>query len=102
MGKLKKLKFFHGIKDEIKIFPDFFRRAIITSCTEIEDYSLIQKTKKNLDLFIQSPAVNAFDQAARAIQLLLASNHITGVTIQKTTHKDHYPGSKLRRIRNDI
>ncbi len=86
---------------EIKIFPDFFRKAIITSSKDIEAYALIQRTKKQLDLFIQSSDPHAFDLASRAIHTLLEKHRIRGVQIYLTYDKGHQAGQKLRRIKND-
>ena len=38
--------------EEIKIFPDFFRRAILMSSDKIKDYTLLQTDSKLLELYI--------------------------------------------------
>jgi len=86
---------------EVKIFPDFFRKAIMLSDPEIEDYALIQKGENLLQLYVKSVNSTSFRAAQNAISHLLANHHISNVEIMTITDKDHIKGNKLRRIRND-
>ena len=86
---------------EVKIFPDFFRRAIILSDPKIDDYALIQKEKSLLQLYVKSVNSTSFLTAQNSILSLLADQKITNVKIMAITDKGHIKGNKLRRIRND-
>jgi putative adenylate-forming enzyme len=95
------LIFLDDLGEKVKIFPDFFRRAIIMSDTEIEDYALIQKGEKRLHLFVKSVNSTSFSAAEKAILKLLINQKISHVEIMAIPDNDHIKGNKLRRIRND-
>lgn len=84
---------------EIIIFPDFFRRAIITSSDIIQDYTLVQSNLNLLELYVDNKS--AFSIAKTAILQLLESYGIYNVEIRNVNSKHHEKGDKLRRIRND-
>lgn len=85
---------------QIKIFPDFFRRAIIMSNDKISDYSLVQSGKNELQLFVNN-GMEVFEQAKKAVTELLYLNNIQGVILNRSELRHHEKGNKLRRIRND-
>jgi putative adenylate-forming enzyme len=87
---------------EIKIFPDFFRRAIILADNEINDYALIQTESNHLLLYIKSQYKNSYQLAYDGVQNLLKQNDILGVEITQSKHNHHIKGHKLRRIKNDV
>jgi putative adenylate-forming enzyme len=86
---------------EIRIFPDFFRKAIVTSGPSLSDYVLSQKTLTDLELFVNPGTSGTFEQAARSLRQLLASYGIQGIRITQVYERNFLPGTKLRRIRND-
>ncbi|WP_435357125.1 F390 synthetase-related protein [Emticicia sp. SJ17W-69] len=88
--------------EEVKIFPDFFRRAIILADSEINDYALIQNEPKYLLLYIKSRQEESYQLAYDAIQNLLKQNNILDIIITQTAHNHTIKGNKLRRIRNDV
>lgn len=88
--------------EEIKIFPDFFRRAIILSDSKIEDYALIQESQNLLLLHIKSLNNYSYNLSYFAIQNLLNQYNIFNVEIKPTTHKHTIKGNKLRRIKNNV
>ncbi len=96
------LTFINNEKKEVRIYPDFFRRAIILSDCEIADYAVIQKEKHHLFLFIKSKHSDSFDLAAQAIQTLLNQHAVYNVKVTPTYHNHTNKGNKLRRIKNDI
>ncbi|MES2647598.1 MAG: F390 synthetase-related protein [Bacteroidota bacterium] len=96
------LRFETGDKQEAKIFPDFFRRAIITSANCIDDYAVIQKGNNLLHLFIDPYNEEQFNLAAASIQNLLQHYNVTGIDIKKSNDNGHIPGNKLRRIKNEL
>jgi putative adenylate-forming enzyme len=87
--------------EELKIFPDFFRKAIITSSTSISDYVLTQKTSSSLELFVQSDEPGAYEGAVASLQRLIESYGIPGVEIIQAHDRNFRPGTKFRRIRNE-
>lgn len=95
------LQFKNTQGEQIGIFPDFFRRAIITASQTIEEYALVQSTENQLELFIQSPINTDFDKALAAIETLLHKYALFGIHIHRLTQQPHTMGHKLRRIKND-
>ncbi|MEJ6584098.1 MAG: hypothetical protein QNL61_00910 [Crocinitomicaceae bacterium] len=83
-----------------KIFPDFFRRAIIMSNASINDYTLVQSDKNELNLFIDAD-IEIYEQAKASIIDLLKAKNINNITIHRSEIRQHEKGNKLRRIRND-
>jgi putative adenylate-forming enzyme len=90
---------FQSNDQEIIIFPDFFRRAIITSSDTIHDYTLVQSNLNQLELYVDDK--RAFSTAETAITQLLESYGIRNVAIRNVNSRHHEKGDKLRRIRND-
>jgi putative adenylate-forming enzyme len=85
---------------QIKIFPDFFRRAIIMSNKSINDYTIVQTSPKELMLYVDSDS-NTYEQSKSAIVNLLNEKGIFHVIIQKSENRHHEKGTKLRRVRNE-
>jgi len=96
------LTFKNAENQEVKIFPDFFRRAIILSDNTISDYALIQTEPNHLILYAKSQHEKSFQLACEAIQDLLKKNNIFEVEISQTNHNHTLKGQKLRRIKNDV
>lgn len=96
------LVFRNSENQEVKIFPDFFRRAIILADDTISDYALIQTEPSRLLLYIKSQHEESFQWACEAIQDLLKKNNIFEVEISQTNHNHTLKGLKLRRIKNDV
>jgi len=94
------LMFGNEIESAIKIFPDFFRRAIIMSDAEIQDYTLVQSDKKELTLYVNGQD-SQYISAKQAIIDLLNKKNVHDIIIQRATHRSHQRGNKLRRVRND-
>ncbi len=91
---------FKSKKGEVRIFPDFFRRAIIMSNDTIHDYTLVQTGSNILELFIDR--AEAFEEAKKGLLALLSANKVEEVNIIKVDERHHEKGNKLRRIRNDF
>ncbi len=87
--------------EEVRIFPDLFRRAIIMSC-DVEDFALCQIAKDKLVLFLTPYTQTALDAAANAITSFLQKQDVEGITISRAMTNGHEAGSKLRRIRNEL
>lgn len=92
------LRFMSGTK-ETRIFPDFFRRAIIMSDERIRDYTLVQSKEDELQLYVDNNVL--FGTAKTAIEKLLHDNQVSDVNVVQSQSKHHEKGNKLRRIRND-
>jgi putative adenylate-forming enzyme len=88
----------HG--KEIKIFPDFFRRAIIFSDSAILNYVLIKTSDSDLELFIEGTE-NSYKNAANAISELLYKLNIDQFNIKQISSSKTSQDKKLRRIRNE-
>ena len=96
------LVFTNDQHQEIKLFPDWFRKTIVLSDENISDYCLIQTNLKMLELYIKSKNSLSYDLASKAILESLKSHGISGVIIQKTHNISDTLGIKKRRIRNEI
>ena len=83
---------------EVKIYPDFFRRALITADVAIQDYTLVQRGAHLLELYLLGTEEH-FQKATRNINALLAKYQVEAVNIVRTKVKHHEQGNKLRRIK---
>jgi putative adenylate-forming enzyme len=86
----------HGIP--VKIYPDFFRRAIILSDESIHDYLLVQRSSTLMELYVNGNQ-ELFEKAKNGVKNLLQQHAIEGVEITKLDIPPHKKGDKLRRIR---
>jgi putative adenylate-forming enzyme len=101
-GRSDDMLVFRNIQqEEVKIFPDFFRRAIITSAPDIEDYAVIQKSSNLLNLYIKATQSESTASAIKAIEGLLSEYFIKDVVIIPVKENEHLFGNKLRRIKNE-
>jgi putative adenylate-forming enzyme len=88
---------------EVKIFPDFFRRAIVQCSEAAREYILLQKTSTHLDLYLGGGVSEViFEKAVKCIQEMLAHFEVSGVSISRLPVSPHQTGKKLRRIQNDL
>jgi putative adenylate-forming enzyme len=94
------LTFIDDTQKEFKIFPDFFRRAIIVEDATITDYLVIGKNNNQLELYIDGDDKN-YTNAKNGILNLLHSFNITQVEINRIPSKKLEKGNKLRRIKNE-
>lgn len=83
-----------------RLFPDFFRRAIIGADAEISDYELVRKEEGILELFVAGTD-QTYQKAEAAIIALLRGQGITEVVVVRQPVKPRRPGEKQRRIRNE-
>ena len=98
-GRADDVLVFKNVEDQtIKIYPDFFRRAIIAADAAIQNYTLVQRNAHLLELYIQGTEEH-FQKAKRNIDALLNKYQAKAVTIIRTTIKHHEQGNKLRRIK---
>ena len=86
--------------EEVRLYPDFFRRAIVMSSEKITDYTLVQTNRKEIQLYINQGEV-VFQNAKKWIMKLLSDNNIEDVIVLKAEQRNFEKGNKLRRIRND-
>ena len=89
-------------KDEtvVKLFPDFMRRTIVLSNEQIEDYTVIQKSKNLIELYIKGEQ-ELFIQAKEALLKMLATHHVVNVEIIRIINDPFVMGTKKRRVRNE-
>ncbi|AUP80985.1 F390 synthetase-related protein [Flavivirga eckloniae] len=84
---------------DIKVYPDFLRRAIILADPSINDYTLVQKNENTLELYVSN--TNVYELAAKALKDYLETLGVKDIIIKKSLVRNHVKGNKLRRIRND-
>lgn len=96
------LIFTNNQHQEVKLFPDWFRKTIVLSDENISDYCLIQTNPKMLKLYIKSKYSTSYDLASKAILKSLKEYGISEIIIEKTNNISDNLGIKKRRIRNEI
>ena len=84
----------------VLVFPDFIRRAIVFSDENIFNYSVTQKEKNLINLFIDGENLQ-YENAKKSIIEVLRKLEIEGVKINRSKNLDHVKGTKLRRIKNE-
>jgi putative adenylate-forming enzyme len=94
------LIFTNDLGNDVRIYPDFFRRAIILAHESIQEYTLVQRNKTQLDLFVDEED-EIFQLTKASIELLLQQHRISNVMISKAKRSDFERGTKLRRIRHE-
>jgi putative adenylate-forming enzyme len=82
----------------VKIYPDFFRRAIILSDESIHHYLLVQRSDTLIELYVNGDH-ELFEKAKNGVANLIQQYSIVGVEITKLSIPPHKKGDKLRRIR---
>jgi hypothetical protein len=88
-------------KTTVRIFPDILRRTIVLSCERIEDYVLIQKQDKVLELYIKSQKEESYALAVNALVKVLKKYTIVDFKIYKLASYEFKIGDKKRRIINE-
>jgi len=94
------LKLINNKGDIVLVFPDFVRRAVVFSDKNIFNYSVTQKEKNLIDLFIEGEDLQ-YENAKKSIIELLRNLEIEGVKIARSKRLHHVKGTKLRRIKNE-
>ncbi len=89
-------------KNEVSIFPDFFRRAIVLADESIVDYCVIQTGICELELYIGGSNPQSYLKAEKAINSLLLSHFIENIKIKKLTFNPSILGQKKRRVKNEF
>lgn len=92
---------FHNDKGEdVHIFPDYFRRAIITADAYVTDYVLTKRDESSLELYVNGNTAS-FNLCEASIQSLLRKFEVRGCSIKAAEKPTFEPGQKFRRIRNE-
>ena len=87
--------------NEVKLFPDEFRNAIVLCDENISDYCLIQSAPDQLKLYIKSKDETSYSKAVHALETLLRGYDIPNVAIEKLEQDPLKAGEKKRRIKNE-
>tara|TARA_B110000090_G_scaffold97818_1_gene110124 strand:- start:1616 stop:2875 length:1260 start_codon:yes stop_codon:yes gene_type:complete len=82
--------------EEITLFPDFIRRAVVGAHPDIVDYQVVQVSSHELSLYLSHQA--HWSLASEALQEMLHRHGLTDIILTYTDSKIHTHGSKLRRI----
>ncbi|MBM3186015.1 MAG: adenylate synthase [Bacteroidetes bacterium] len=85
---------------QVKIFPDFFRKAIILADQRIIDYTVVQISTKKLSVFVGNNK-ELEDKCLISINQLLEKFRVESIEIEFVKEKLHEKATKLRRIRNE-
>ena len=95
-------KFIDTTNKNFEIFPDYLRRAIMTSSDTIEEYYIEQTSHTELLLAIKSDNENDFNNAKNAILTLVKKYGKTNLLIKKIKYKTPNIENKLRRVKSNI
>ena len=87
--------------EEVIVFPDFMRRAIVFSDDNIVNYSLTQVNENELNLFVEGE-IQYFEKAKNSILEILKKLKVSNIIINYNKKLDHKKGTKLRRIKNEF
>lgn len=88
---------------EIILFPDFIRNAVIKCSNSIKDYNVYQKTKNLIKVDIDSNKLEDIDKVKNSIEDLLNSKYINGIIIEVEIKViNRKKEDKLRRIFREI
>tara|TARA_B100000767_G_scaffold53326_1_gene48963 strand:+ start:2976 stop:4256 length:1281 start_codon:yes stop_codon:yes gene_type:complete len=88
-------------QNKVRIFPDIIRRAIVLSCQSIEDYTLIQKNNKSLNLYIKSELEQSYSEAVSALEKVFVNYNIIDFEINIIENYRFKIGNKKRRVINE-
>lgn len=100
-GRSDDVLFFQNEDEKnISIYPDFIRRAIIIADNSIQDYTVIQTSENQIELYIDGSDL-IYEDAKMGIQELLLKFNIQQVKIVRSLNSNHQIGNKLRRIKNE-
>ena len=92
-GRMDDLLIFQ--QDKI-IFPDFIRRAITGSSSEIDNYQLIRVSDRKLNMFVNPEKY--WNKAKAAVVDVLSKQGVDDIDINKIINIRHEKGTKFRRI----
>jgi putative adenylate-forming enzyme len=95
------LSFINKDQEHIKMFPDIFRKTIVLSDENIQDYCLIQNSTNSLQLYIKANLDDSYVKAKDSLTTLLSENHIDNVSFERLIHSPFVIGNKKRRIKNE-
>jgi AAA+ ATPase superfamily predicted ATPase len=68
---------------------------------KITDFTVIQKGKFQLLLFIEGEGEDLYENASEALFQLLKQHKVQYVAIEQIKDNQHIKGNKLRRVRNE-
>ncbi len=94
------IKLKNSAGEEVALFPDFLRRAIVGASADIQSYALICIGENEFELFVEGSS-EQYELAKNSILNLLKSLEIQGTVIRQIKSPKIEKGNKLRRIRNE-
>lgn len=94
------LKFRSDTGQEVSIYPDYVRRAVILADESITEYQVVQQGANEIGLFTNGSEEN-FRRAQQVLSGFLQEKKISNVTIQQLNKIVHFNGNKFRRVIND-
>lgn len=99
-------KFINNMEEEVNIFPDFIRRAIISSSEEIISYQALQESLKNIEIYIEVDEKvdkELIQENIRiSLDLLFKKYNIEKINITFRDNLVFEQGNKLRRISSKV
>ncbi|MBS5939004.1 F390 synthetase-related protein [Clostridium sp.] len=99
-------KFINKKEEEVTIFPDFIRRAIISSSEEIISYQALQESLTDVEIYIEIDEkvdMELIQENIRlSLDLLFEKYHIEKINITFRDTLVFLQGNKLRRISSKV
>lgn len=99
-------KFKTNENKDVVVFPDFIRRAIISSSEEILSYQALQNSLTNIEIYIETtnlkPKENIEYNIKQNINSILAKHNVYNINIKFSEELVFVKGNKLRRIQSRV
>jgi putative adenylate-forming enzyme len=87
---------FEGETGNVRIFPDFVRRAVMLSSPGIADWRVVQLDKGTVSLWVRPEPL--FEPAAQALRTLASQQGSRPVVVVPAERPQPVAGAKLRRV----
>ena len=93
---------FGNSKDEVLVYPDFVRRAIIGSSADITNFVIVRKDVNTFDLSLELEVGSDLNKSFEAVELALNQLFSDKISpIFSRVEYTHDPMNKFRRVRNE-
>lgn len=90
------------LSDDILVFPDHIRRAIVSASPTIEEYRVTQKTPDKIIVQLQTSSPRDLELVRLSLQQLFATLTSTLPTFEFSDYHEDPVSSKKRRIKRDF
>ena len=104
-GRADDVFVFNRNENEIKIFPDFIRRAVILASDKVQNYQVILKKENLISIYIDvadnSLKKNIYEKVKESVNKMLVDFGVKNVGIIYSPEINHNRLTKLIRVKNE-